>query len=298
MAVKNEIAINDAFITQLGTQLAEKEKYGLTFPTGYNYRNELMGAYLILKETLDKDKRPVLQSCSPASIANTLMEMANNGLSMQKKQCYPVAYGGKLKCQVSVYGNTCIARRYGLKRINANVIYKGDSFEYHLEDGEPVIDEHKQAFENLGGEIVGAYAIAIMEDGSKHAEIMTRKMIETAWKQGFGYREDENGTHQKFADQMAIKTVKNRCLKAIIRTYGTQENADFMEHQEEIAEADKLAEDVQNDITVNANAEPFPEPEEVMDAEVVVVPSGEAKSDVIDVEPSDLPDFMKMDGES
>ena len=117
-------------------------------------------------------------------------------------------------------------------------------------------------------------------------------MIETAWKQGFGYRDGGNGTHQKFADQMAIKTVKNRCLKAIIRTYGTQENADFVEHQEEIADADKLAEDVQNDITVNANAEPFPE------AEVVeVVDLGKTEPEVIDVEPSDLPDFMKMEGE-
>ena len=91
----------------------EKEKYGLTFPKDYNYSNELMGAYLILKETQDANKKPVLESCSQVSIANTLMDMVTLGVSMQKKQCYPVAYGGKLQCQISVYGNTCIARRYG-----------------------------------------------------------------------------------------------------------------------------------------------------------------------------------------
>ena len=284
---RNEVAINDNFIMGLGTQLKEKEKYGLSFPTGYNYNNELMGAYLILKETVDKDKRPVLQSCTPASIANTLMEMCNNGLSMQKKQCYPVAYGGKLQCQVSVYGNTCIARRYGLKKINANCIRKGDTFEYHLEDGEPVIDKHEQAFENLDGEITGAYAIAIMEDGSKHCEIMTYKMIENAWKQGFSYRfEKEDGTHKRFADQMAIKTVKNRCLKSIIRTYGTQENADFMDTQDEIERTDKLAEDVKADISENANATDF---DEVIEAEEVVIEPETA------AEEADLPDFMKME---
>lgn len=293
MAVrKNEIAVNDGYITALCGQLKEKEKYGLSFPSGYNYNNEMMGAYLILKETLDRDKRPVLETCSTASIANTLMEMVNNGLSMQKKQCYPVAYGGKLQCQVSVYGNTCIARRYGMKKINANVIHKGDTFEYHLEDGEPVIDLHKQDFQSLDGEIIGAYAIAIMDDGSKHTEIMTRKMIEAAWKQGFGYRENGNGTHQKFADQMCIKTVKNRCLKSIIRTYGTQENADFVDHHDDIAAADRTAEDVKADIANNANAVDFDdiEPEK----EVIETEAETVEAEIV-VDPSDLPDFMTVE---
>ena len=104
------LVVNNAFVDGLVAQLQQKEKFGLTFPKGYNYANELMGAYLILKETYDNNKKCVLESCSQVSIANTLMDMVTMGLSMQKKQCYPVAYGGKLQCQVSVYGNTCVAR--------------------------------------------------------------------------------------------------------------------------------------------------------------------------------------------
>ena len=48
---------------------------------------------------------------------------------------------------------------------------------------------------------------------------MTMAQIKTAWKQGYGYKETGNGVHQKFADQMAMKTVKTRLLKAINNTH-------------------------------------------------------------------------------
>ena len=77
------LVVNNAFVDGLVLQLKQKEEYGLTFPPDYNYQNELMGAYLILKETKDNSKNPVLQSCSQTSIANTLMDMVTLGVSMQ-----------------------------------------------------------------------------------------------------------------------------------------------------------------------------------------------------------------------
>ena len=268
MAGKNEVAevgkqqaslvVNNAFVDGLVTQLQEKEKFGLAFPKDYNYSNELMGAYLILKETTDANNKPVLESCSQASIANTLMDMVTLGVSMQKKQCYPVAYGGKLQCQVSVYGNTCIARRYGLKSIDAMCIYEGDNFLYHIEDARIIVDEHKQDFLHLNKDkIIGAYAICTMEDGTKYVELMNMDMIKQAWKQGFGYKENGSGTHQKFTDQMAMKTVKNRALKYIIRTYGTQVVSDAYDNFEHTEVDDRVAMDVEHDIAANANSEDF-----------------------------------------
>lgn len=252
------LVVNNAFLDGLCAQLQEKQKYGLTFPKDYNYSNELMGAYLILKETIDANKKPVLESCTQASIANTLMDMVTLGVSMQKKQCYPVAYSGKLQCQISVYGNTCIARRYGLKNIDAMCIYEGDEFEYHIENARIVIDVHKQNFMNIDKDkIVGAYAIVTMEDGSKYAELMNINMIKQSWKQGFGYKEGGTGTHQKFTDQMAMKTVKNRALKYIIRTFGTQAVSDAYDNFEETDTADRVQMDVQYDVSQNANTEDF-----------------------------------------
>lgn len=252
------LVVNNSFVDGLVAQLQEKQKYGLTFPKDYNYSNELMGAYLILKETQDANKKPVLESCSQISIANTLMDMVTLGVSMQKKQCYPVAYGGKLQCQISVYGNTCIARRYGLKTIDAMCIYEGDTFEYHIENARIVVDSHKQDFLHLNKDkIIGAYAIITMEDGSQYVELMNMEMIKQAWKQGFGYKEGGNGTHQKFIDQMAMKTVKNRALKYIIRTYGTQAVSDAYDNFEDTETDDRVVMDVQHDISQNANSEEF-----------------------------------------
>ena len=282
MATKNEVAeagkqnaglvVNNAFVDGLVVQLQEKEKYGLTFPKDYNYSNELMGAYLILKETTDANKKPVLESCSQVSIANTLMDMVTLGVSMQKKQCYPVAYGGKLQCQISVYGNTCIARRYGLKTIDAMCIYEGDTFTYHIENARIVIDEHKQDFLHINKDkIIGAYAIVTMDDGSQYVELMNMDMIKQAWKQGFGYKENGSGTHQKFTDQMAMKTVKNRALKYIIRTYGTQAVSDAYDDFEETETDDRVVMDMEHDIAENANSTDFVIDAEVVDSEPEVV---------------------------
>ena len=285
MTTKNEVAeqgkknaelvVNNSFIDGLVAQLQEKEKFGLSFPKDYNYANELMGAYLVLKETVDKDKKPVLESCSQISIANSLMKMVRSGLSMQNGQCYPIAYGGKLNIQPSVYGNTCNARRFGLKSIPAMVIYEGDEFVYHIEDGEIVIDKHTQDFMNIDtAKIKGAYAIAKMADGEKHVEIMNMAMIKNAWKQGYGYKENGNGTHQIFTDQMCLKTVKNRCLKYIIRTHGSEELNDIYDEYDKQEDVDVVAEDVAYDIEKNANT---------VDFEEVVEPQEEQAT----------PDFMK-----
>lgn len=288
------LVVNNAFVDGLVVQLQQKEKFGLTFPKGYNYANELMGAYLILKETQDNNKKCVLESCSQVSIANTLMDMVTMGLSMQKKQCYPVAYGGKLQCQVSVYGNTCVARNYGMKNIDAMCIYDGDEFKYHIENARIVIDTHTQDFMNINTDkIIGAYAIVTMDDDSQYVELMNISMIKQAWKQGFGYKENGSGTHQKFTDQMAMKTVKNRALKYIIRTYGTQMLNDAYDNVESTEMDDRTLMDVEHDISENANTEDFsvePEVAETVEEPKMAEPE-KVEGEV--VENDDVPDFMK-----
>jgi recombination protein RecT len=257
-------------------EIKQKEKFGLTFPENYNYTNELMSAMLILQDTVDMNKKPVLQSCSRASIENALINMVTDGLSMRKKQCYPVAYAGKLSCQPSVYGATCVARRYGLLDIEAEVIYEGDTFNYTIVNGKKTITEHIQEIGNIDNDkIKGAYAIAFLKDGTSKVEIMTIGQIKTAWKQGFGYKENGNGVHQKFTDQMAKKTVKNRLLKSINNTYsGFGRDDDY----EEISHEEMVEQDVAYDIEQSANSVDFDD--NVVDSEIVSEESAE-------------PEFMK-----
>lgn len=288
---KRELVAKD-FTEGMVMKVREKEKFGLTFPKDYNYTNEFMSAMLILQDTVDSNKKPVLQSCTRASIENALVEMVTSGLSMQKKQCYPVAYGGKLQCQKSVYGNTCIARRYGLKDITAEVIYEGDTFEYEIVNGKKHIVTHKQDFENIDNDKVkGAYAIATMDDGNILTEVMNIKQIKQAWKQGFGYKENGSGTHQKFTDQMAMKTVKNRLLKQINNTYGSFYDGNYDSDEDIPTYDERMQADFEYDIANNANSVEFEDEDLVSDTEVV---QGEVVEEQTD---STLPPFMQAEQE-
>lgn len=288
-AESRELVAKD-FTEGMVVKIKQKEKFGLTFPKDYNYTNEFMSAMLILQDTVDMNKKPVLQSCTRASIENALVEMVTSGLSMQKKQCYPVAYGGKLQCQKSVYGNTCIARRYGLKDITAEVIYEGDTFEYEIVNGKKKVITHKQDFENIDNDKVkGAYAIATMDDGSVLTEVMNIKQIKQAWKQGYGYKENGNGTHQKFTDQMAMKTVKNRLLKQINNTYGSFYDGNYDSDEDIPAYDERMQADVDYEIEQNANSVDFDDADIVENVEVVDA------AEVVDeqTEDSTLPPFMQ-----
>lgn len=270
MATKQEVAtqarqapamtgqVNDKFITGIIQQVKQKQELGLSFPADYNPVNELNAAYLVLKQTKDRNNKPALEVCSPASVATALMQMVNSHLSMMKSQCYPIVYGNALNIQPSVFGNTCNARRYGMVDINAACIYEGDDFKFHLEDGKTVIDSHTQDFENIDiTKIRGVYAVATFSDGTKKAEIMNMAQLKSAWAQGYGYKENGNGTHQKFTDQMAKKTVKNRLLKEVIRTHGEPGVSEAYEKYEEQEAIDTVAADVAYEIETHANQQEF-----------------------------------------
>lgn len=296
------VVINNHFIDGLTKQLEEKCKYGLSFPKDYNLSNALMGAYLVLKETKDRNNKPILESCSQISIANSLMNMATLGLSVQKKQGYFISYGSQCQFQRSYFGNITIARRYGMKDIHAEIIYQGDKFKYNIEDGNKILDSHEQDFMNIDNEkILGAYAVVLMEDGTKHLEVMNIKQIKQAWLQGFGYKENGNGTHQKFTDQMAKKTVVNRVLKQIINTHGDIFVQEADDDTETVSKDDAFVADVAYDIEQNANKEEFvPEPmaiEEQPKQSTVpeVVQTAEKEPVPVAVVEPEIPDFMKQE---
>lgn len=273
------LVVNNAFIDGLSEQLKEKQQYGLSFPTGYNPTNALMGAYLIMKETVDKNGKNILESCSQTSIVNALMDMVTLGLNASKKQGYFISYGGKCQFQKSYFGNVTIARRNGLKSVNAEIIYKDDTFKYHIEDGMKVIDLHEQDFMNIDNDkIVGAYAVGIMEDGTKIAEVMNINQLKKAWNQRTGgLKEDASSTHMKFKDQMAKKTVINRLCKMIGNTSTDGNVVEVSERLEEMENIDRVSEDVNHEIQENANKKEF------VDVEAEVI------------EDSEIPSFMQTE---
>lgn len=206
----------------ISTQVLAKVKVfeqsgALKLPDNYSPENALKAAYLVLTDP----KTNLLSKCTKTSVANSLLKMVVWGLSPLKMQCYFVPFQDKsngtttLECMVSYTGNVAMAKRYGnLKYIKANVIYKGDEYNFLINEfGRREIVNHKQSLESIGGEIVGAYAVYVLNDGTADMEIMTWQQIQAAWSQGY-----DSPAKKKFPEEMAKKTVINRACKMLIRS--------------------------------------------------------------------------------
>jgi recombination protein RecT len=193
-----------------------KETGQLVLPKDYSPANALKGAMLVLQEAKDKNKKPVLEVCTRESIANSLLSMITEGLSVLKSQGYFIPYGNKLSWMRSYQGSIALSKRVAnVKEVNANVIYKGDDFTYGIdvETGRKKVLKHDQSIDNIKNEgIKGAYAVVVYNDGSTDIEVMTIQEIEQAWSQGYG----KGDTHKKFTQEMAKKTVINRACKTPI----------------------------------------------------------------------------------
>ena len=203
----------------------------LTLPSSYSPENALKSAMLILSETLDKDKRPVLESCSQVSIANSLLKMITFGLSPSKGQVYFIPFNGTLSIMKSYMGNMAIAKRVGnVKTVNAQVIYKDDIFEYgvNIDNGSMEVKKHETSFASIdSSEIIGAYAVVVFNDGSRKVDVMTAKQIQTSFEQS--YTKGNSPAHLKFKQQMFQKTVINRVLKTII---GSSDDSNLYDEKE------------------------------------------------------------------
>lgn len=204
-----------------------KEKGELTFPANYVPENALKSAWLVLQDLQDKNYKPVLETCTQASIANSLLSMAVQGLNVDKKQCYFIAYGKKLVLQRSYFGAMHVAKTVdpNIQDIYGKTVYEDDEFEYEIRHGKEIITVHKQKLGNISKDkILGAYATIVYRDGRELSTVMTFDQIKQAWKQSLTKPVDEKGeikagsTHDKFTADMCEKTAINKVCKYVINS--------------------------------------------------------------------------------
>jgi recombination protein RecT len=226
----------------------------LHLPPNYSVENAMKSAWLILQNTFDKDKRPVLQVCTRDSIANALLDMAVQGLNPAKKQGYFIAYGKQLVFQRSYFGTMAVTKRVaGAKDIFAEIVYKGDEFEYTIHRGNKVITKHVQRIENVDpNNIVAAYCTIIFDDDRQFTDIMTWAEIQKAWSKSKMNPQREGSTHKEFAQEMVRKTVINRACKRYLNS--SDDGGLLMYH---VNRADEVAAEaeVEAEIEENANLE-------------------------------------------
>lgn len=253
----NELAILQKDITDtVSSKLTELENSGLQLPPNYNAQNALKSAFFKIKEVQDRNKKPALEVCTKESIANTLLDMVTQGLSPAKTQCYFIVYGNQLQLNRSYFGTQAVLKRLsGVKDIWANVIYKGDEFDYSITDGRERLVKHETKFQNRDNEILGAYAVVKTED-DEILTVMTKKEIEASWSQ----TKTGGGVQKKFPQEMAKRTVINRAAKAYVNTSDDSDllieainNTTENEYEERSRRDVDPVEDVNKEIESNAN---------------------------------------------
>lgn len=228
-----------------------QESGQLHLPANYSAENAIKSAWLILQAAVDKTGKPVLQACTQASIANALLDMVVQGLNPSKKQGYFIAYGNQLAFQRSYFGAMAVCKRItGAKDIDAQVVWKGDEFEYGVVNGRKAVIKHVQRLENVGGEIVAAYCIIDMADGRQVTDIMTMDQIRQSWKKSKMSPDADTSTHKQYPEEMARKTVINRACKVLINS-----SSDDNLFLESFNRADEVMgdEDLAEEIAANAN---------------------------------------------
>lgn len=188
----------------------------VVLPPNYDVNDAIKSLYLATLQTVDKNGRPALEVCTKESITEAVQHYVSKGLNVAKKQCYPIVRGNTLTLHESYFGRQKEAMSYAGIKINSNVIYEGESVEIDTrQDGSKII-RHKPDFTKFDDKkIVGAYAVAVKEDGTvDDSDIMTIKEIRRSWAQG-----SSGGTvHENFPVEMARKTVIARLAKKYVNT--------------------------------------------------------------------------------
>lgn len=227
---------------QVLSRIEQFQKDGsMILPKNYSVENHMKSAWLALQEVEDKEHHRALQICTKESIANSLLDMVLQGLSVSKKQGYFIVYGNKLIFQRSYFGTIALAKRAGgmVSEPVANVIYEGDDFLYEIDPktAKVSIVKHSQKLENIdNSKIKGAYALVTLADGTTQVTIMSMQQIRAAW--GQGATKGNSPAHKNFAEEMAKKTVIGRACKAIINS---SDDAWLYDGKEDDADSDKAS---------------------------------------------------------
>ena len=258
---KQSLAILQKDITDtVISRLDDLKNEGLVLPKNYIPENALKSAFFKLQATKDKSDKPCLEVCTPTSIANSLLDMCTQGLNPMKTQCYFIVYGSELKMNRSYFGTQVAMKRLSnVVNIYANVIYKGDEFNYENRKGKDYLTSHTTKLENRDNEILGVYAVVEETNGDMPITVMTKKEIETAWSQS----KTSQSVHKKFPQEMAKRTVINRAAKNYINTSDDSDiliesinNTTANEYEDD--RIDKVgAMDVEAEVTEKANSIEF-----------------------------------------
>lgn len=177
-------------------------------PKGFNQTRFLQNCMTVLQDTKGIDK------VEPRSVARTMLKGAFLGLDFFNRECYAIPYGNTLQFQTDYKGEIKLAKKYSInpiKDIYAKLVREGDVFQEEIIDGRQTINFKPKIFNNE--QIIGAFAVALFQDGGMMYDTMSVEEIEHTRKK---FSKMPNGQAWKDSTgEMYKKTVLRRLCKLI-----------------------------------------------------------------------------------
>lgn len=235
----------DSFSTALTTEL---ESHRSALPAKFNTERFVLNSVALLNG--NAALADYAKKYGTAQIKAGLVRAAYQNLDALNGEVYLIPYGSQLNFMPSFKGMSKMVKRYSprkVKDIYAKVVRDGDDFEEIIVNGMPSINFKAKPFNN--GEIIGAFAVCLFEDGGIIYETMSKDEIETCRKQS---KAKNSMPWSNFYSEMAKKTVIRRLCKSISLDMD-MESLDFFNLGTEIETSPEgLAE---KEIAANANQE-------------------------------------------
>lgn len=212
--------------------------------------------------------KPELKKYPQQQLMSGLMKGSYLGLDFLSNEAYLVPFGGKLQFMTSYKGSVKLVKKYSIrpvKDIYARVIRQGDELIEKVVNGEPTIDFIPKMLND--GEIIGAFAVCLYQDGGIAYDVMSKADIENSRS----VSKVSGGPWKKFYGEMAKKTVLHRLCKHIDIDFESAEQVKAFTDGTQVDEKTEKpeVENPFNDIDT----------EQVEDAEFVEVVEGEVVED-------------------
>jgi recombination protein RecT len=155
---------------------------------------------------------PDLVNADRKSLFGAIVRLAQDGLLPDGREAALVMFGGKAQAMPMIAGILKKVRQSGdVAKVSAQVVYENDEFVWHLGFDEDVT-HNPPPLDKPRGNPIGAYATAVLKDGSRLLEVMSHEEIE---KVRAVSRAKGNGPWVSWWGEMARKTVMRRLAKRL-----------------------------------------------------------------------------------
>lgn len=155
---------------------------------------------------------PDLANADRNSLFGSIVRLAQDGLLPDGREAAIVMFGNKAQAMPMIAGVLKKVRQSGeVSKVSAQVVHENDEFVWTLGFDEDVTHNPPKLSEPRGKPI-GAYATAVLKDGSRLLEVMSLEEIEKVRNVS---RAKGNGPWVQWWGEMARKTVMRRLSKRL-----------------------------------------------------------------------------------